>query len=89
MLMKRGLTGGIRLVSKQQIRGMANRGWMNGNGPLDELAGRRETTYKGWTWNDKSAMEIGFGFVLPIIVFGSMICNGMDGRRARMGRAKE
>ena len=67
-------------------RGMANRGWMNGNAQLDELAGRRETTYKDWEWNNKTLGEVSFGFILPIVVFGSMIVAGFRERRERMGR---
>ncbi len=78
--------GVVSVGGAQPSRGMANRGWMNGSAPHDELAGRRETTYKDWEWNNTTLFDVGAKFILPIIVFGSMICSGFDERRERQGR---
>lgn len=79
-------TGRVVVQQKRTIqRGMAKRGWMNGHEGLDELAGRRETTYKGWEWNSTTLFEVGMKFVLPSLALGVAISVGARNRRERQG----
>jgi len=78
-----GHTSAIR--SGVQSRGMAFRGWTRPNAQLDELAGRRETTYKYWDLDLSNVGRVGFG-IGSVVVFGTMICMAWRDRRERMGR---
>ena len=65
-----------------QKRGMAKRGWMKPNFWLDELAGRRETTYKTWQWSPTSLFELALYGGVPLAVLYSLIVPDMKEKDA-------